>query len=142
MDATRRKTSQPRSRSEGSRPVSPADPFEFAALIGAILESLGIRYVIGGSIASMLYGEPRLTVDLDVMIDADERTVRELVKRLSHDFYVEEDDAVQAVQRRSSFNAIRFEDMMKIDFFIPEDRPEVGVQLDRARVVTLPSGTA
>jgi hypothetical protein len=122
--------------------VSPADPFELAVRIGEMLDSLGIRYVIGGSVASMLYGEPRMTLDLDVMIDADERSVLEIVQRLTHDFYVEADDALQAVRHRSSFNAIRFDDLMKVDFFVPERRPEVTLQFERARVVSLASGTA
>jgi len=33
------------------------------------LESMGIRYMVGGSVASMVYGEPRLTNDIDIIID-------------------------------------------------------------------------
>lgn len=35
------------------------------------LERLGVRYMVTGSIASMLYGEPRLTLDLDVVVELD-----------------------------------------------------------------------
>jgi len=43
----------------------------FARAIVALLEAHEIRYAIGGSVAAMEYGEPRFTIDIDVMIQAD-----------------------------------------------------------------------
>ncbi len=110
--------------------------------MGAILDSLGIRYAIGGSVAAMLYGEYRATADIDIAIEADERQVLALVERLKPEFYVEEEDALAAVRHGSSFNAIEFSALLKIDFFIAEKRPEVREQLRRARVLDLPGGKA
>lgn len=33
------------------------------------LEGLGVPYVVGGSIASSIYGKPRATQDVDVVAD-------------------------------------------------------------------------
>jgi hypothetical protein len=38
----------------------------------AVLERLQIPYLITGSVAAMAYGEPRLTNDIDVVVDLDE----------------------------------------------------------------------
>ncbi|MDT8388926.1 MAG: hypothetical protein RRC34_00270 [Lentisphaeria bacterium] len=38
-------------------------------LFTAPLDAVGIRYMVGGSVASMVYGEPRLTNDIDIVID-------------------------------------------------------------------------
>ena len=38
----------------------------------AVLERLKIPYLITGSVAAMAYGEPRLTNDIDVVVDLDE----------------------------------------------------------------------
>jgi len=51
--------------------MTPADPVAIAVIVAAILDQLGIRYIIGGSVASSLMGEPRSTLDLDLMIDCD-----------------------------------------------------------------------
>lgn len=48
--------------------MTPIDPLAIAALVASILEEQGIRYVIGGSVASSLIGEPRTTLDLDVIM--------------------------------------------------------------------------
>jgi hypothetical protein len=41
----------------------------------AVLERLQIPYLITGSVAAMAYGEPRLTNDIDVVVDLDEAHV-------------------------------------------------------------------
>jgi len=113
--------------------MTPADPFQFAARIARLLDSLGIRYVIGGSVASSFYGEPRSTLDLDVMIEADEAGARSLAEALQGEFYVDADAAVEAVQHGSTFNAIHVASAMKVDFFIAENEDAVRTQLDRRR---------
>lgn len=40
-------------------------PYELLGHIVGVLESLQIPYIVTGSIASMAYGEPRLTNDID-----------------------------------------------------------------------------
>ncbi|HEX7705801.1 MAG TPA: hypothetical protein VF701_05005 [Thermoanaerobaculia bacterium] len=100
--------------------MTPIDPLGTAVLVAGILDQLGIPYVIGGSVASSVLGEPRSTLDLDMMIDADEAAVRGLANALQREFYVDEDDAVAAVRSTTSFNAIRYESVMKVDFFIAE----------------------
>jgi hypothetical protein len=113
--------------------VTPPDPFKLAAEIAPILDSLGIRYVVGGSVAATMYGEARTTDDLDMVLDVNERQVRELVARIREDYYVDEEDAVDAVRRLSTFSAIHLKSLVKIDFFVAEPRPEVYRQLERRR---------
>jgi hypothetical protein len=121
--------------------MTPADPIAVAAIVAAILEETGIRYVIGGSVASSLMGEPRSTLDLDIMISCDADSVRSLVARLKNEFYVDEDDALQAVANQSAFNAIHLGSSLKVDFFLAESHPFATKQLDRRRAVRVdPAG--
>lgn len=117
--------------------MTPIDPIAIAADVAAILEDLGIRYVIGGSVASSVMGEPRSTLDLDLMIEAGEPLVRSLVARLSETFYVDEQDAVESFGRGSSFNAIHFATSIKVDFFPAE--PFATRQLARRQRVVVRS---
>jgi hypothetical protein len=122
--------------------MTPVDPLALAARITRILAEMGIRYVIGGSVASSLIGEPRSTLDLDIMIEVDEGTARALAARLKEDFYVDDDDAADAVRFRSSFNAIEYATSMKVDFFPAEPTSFARGQLDRRRAMTLPAHDA
>ena len=117
--------------------MTPADPVAVAAIVAAILEELGIRYVIGGSVASSLMGEPRSTLDLDLMIVCDADSVRSLVGRLKEAFYVDESDALRAVADQSAFNAIHLPSSLKVDFFLAERTPFAIHQIERRRAIDI-----
>ncbi len=74
--------------------------------------------MITGSVASFLYGEPRVTYDLDIVVDPTKETLLELVKSLEAHAYVSRDAALDAFKRRQMFNAIGFETAEKIDFIL------------------------
>ncbi len=44
---------------------------EFLGLVTDRLDHLGIGYMVGGSTASSLYGEPRTTRDIDIVVEVD-----------------------------------------------------------------------
>lgn len=117
--------------------MTPADPLSVAVVVATVLEEIGIRYVIGGSVASSLIGEPRSTLDLDIMIDIDVLRVRQLAGRLRDNFYIDEESAVGAVHSGSSFNAIHLSSSLKVDFFPAEREAFAREQLERRRPVLL-----
>ena len=45
------------------------DPWEVAAVVAGVLEDVGVRYAIGGSLASGVVGEPRSTLDVDIVVE-------------------------------------------------------------------------
>jgi len=49
----------------------PVDPVAVALSVGQTLDALGVRYTIGGSLASSVAGEPRSTVDIDFVVALD-----------------------------------------------------------------------
>ena len=44
-------------------------PFELLKTIVDVLEDLQIPYLVTGAVASIAYGEPRLTNDIDIVAD-------------------------------------------------------------------------
>ena len=55
----------------------------------AVLDDLGIPYVLGGSLASSMMGEPRATADVDMAIRIAERDVVPLIRALESRFLCE-----------------------------------------------------
>ena len=45
------------------------EPSELLRRFVAVLDRLGIRYLVAGSMATTIYGEPRFTNDIDVVVD-------------------------------------------------------------------------
>ena len=96
-------------------------PLDITLRVVAILEDLGIPYVLGGSLASSLMGEPRATADVDLAIRIAEEHVAPLIRALEPEFYVSEDEALDAVQRHASFNLVHLETVLKVDLFVLGD---------------------
>jgi hypothetical protein len=87
-----------------------------------VFENLGIRYYIGGSVASSAHGIARSTQDVDIIADLHLRHARFLVDALTQSFYVDFEMVQEAIRRRSSFNLVHFESMTKIDIFVLKPR--------------------
>jgi hypothetical protein len=62
--------------------IPPDDLRSFNQRLIDALERLGIGYAIGGSVAAMIYSEPRLTIDVDLMIAASLDKLSQLVKEV------------------------------------------------------------
>lgn len=108
-----------------------SEPVVVTLQVTEAIESLGVPYVIGGSMASTAHGRIRTTLDVDIVADLQPAHVDTLVQALGEAFYVDANAARNAIQHRSSFNLIHLETMFKVDIFIPKDRPFDRQQLAR-----------
>ena len=68
-------------------------PFELVRHMAGIFDELGVRYALGGSMASSLLGEPRSTVDVDMAVVMDVASGEALLELVGADFYVPEESA-------------------------------------------------
>lgn len=116
----------------------------FAELLASIigrLDRAGIPYMVTGSLASSYHGEPRATRDVDIVIDPEPEALSTFVDDLrGAAFYVDPDVALDALAKRSQFNAIG-PDASKVDFIIRRDRPFSHEEFSRRRRADL-LGTA
>ena len=109
------------------------EPIEVTLRVTAVLENLGIPYLIGGSLASTLHGMIRTTQDSDIIAEMRPEHIRPFVSSLENDFFIDEEMIANAVQRDSSFNILHRETMFKVDIFIPYPRSFQQSQLARAQ---------
>jgi len=107
------------------------EAFQVTLLVTSLLDELGVPYVIGGSMASIIHGMLRTTMDVDIVADMQPDQVSSFVSGLQDAFYADEQTIRQAIQRRSSFNLIHLSTMFKVDIFIPKGRPFDQQQLGR-----------
>ena len=119
--------------------VTSPDPVELALLLARILERLGIRYCIAGSVASSVYGEVRTTLDVDLVADIGVEDVATFVAEVEEHFHVVEEAVRRAVKDRSSFNLIHEEMLIRADVYVPPADAVHRGELDRTRRVALRS---
>jgi len=82
------------------------------------LQDQGIRYMLTGSFAMHFHANPRMTQDIDIVIELTPADVTVLCKALGSEFYSDEDMAIQAIEDSSMFNVIFQRTGIKIDFII------------------------
>ena len=116
------------------------DPIAIALAVARSLEALGITYTVGGSIASSFAGEPRSTLDVDVVAALTDGQVGALVAALANDFYVSEDALRRAARDKTSANLIHQGSQIKVDLFVAGGTPLDHQQLTRRQAVDVGDG--
>ena len=109
------------------------EPVEVTLKVTYVFEKLGVAYLIGGSLASTLYGMVRTTQDSDIVAEMRREHLQPFISALQDEFYVDEEMIADAIARNASFNIIHRETMFKVDVFIPRPRPFLQSQLVRAQ---------
>ncbi len=112
-----------------------ADALAVARSVTDVLDALGALHTIGGSIASSVAGEPRSTIDIDIVVALDELHIQPFVTALTDEFYVDADAIRRAVQTRSSVNLIHHATGIKVDIFVAGGTPIDAEQLARRQRV-------
>jgi hypothetical protein len=113
------------------------EPIAVTLLVADVLEALGVRYFIGGSLASAVQGVARATMDADVIADLRAEHIEPLTTALGGQFYFDIGTIRTAVARRSRLNLIHLRTMFKVDIFISKGRPFNEAQLERRILQTV-----
>lgn len=85
------------------------------------LESIGIAYMLTGSMAMMHYAKPRYTADMDVVIELNSEQALEIQSLFEPDYYVPHGHVRLAVARKSMFNLIHQETLFKVDCIVKKE---------------------
>ena len=108
------------------------------------LEEEGFPYVVTGGIASIIYGEPRLTNDVDLVINLKSEDVGRFIPLFPLDkFYCPPEEAIRLEIGRASrahFNLIHHETGFKADCYLLGSDPLHRWALDHLKIIRLPSG--
>ena len=107
------------------------EPLAAVARVVDAFQTLGVDYLIGGSIASSVFGEPRQTIDADLIARLLGKHADPLVAKLSREFYADLPSIRSAIQRQSSFNLIHLDTATKVDVFVRWRDPFAQSQFER-----------
>ncbi|MBI2160863.1 MAG: nucleotidyltransferase [Candidatus Rokubacteria bacterium] len=105
------------------------------------LDSAGIPYMVTGSIATNYYAVPRMTRDIDIVIQVSTADTDRLTELFSDDFYVEPEAVGRAIAARTAFNVIHTHSVVKVDFVVRKDSEYRREEFRRRRRVTVDDST-
>ena len=111
-----------------------SDLLEVASFVIEALDQTGVPYSVGGSLASSFSGEPRASIDVDIVVDMAASHIAPFVDALAGQFYADIEALGRAVDTRTSTNLIHQSSGIKVDLFVAGSLLDAR-QLERRRLV-------
>ena len=97
------------------------DPRQLLVRVANILEQFNIPYLVTGGMAVLVWGRPRFTADIDIIIKLKINNIDSLASALmgiSEFGYVDKDTMQEALSNNGEFNFIDGESGVKVDFWV------------------------
>jgi hypothetical protein len=117
------------------------DSITLAATIHKILTQLNLPYYVTGGVAAIAYGEPRTTLDLDVVVYVDRDNFSRLITQLENDdFYVAGINDV-VIGQMSVLQITQMATISRSDIILTTDDVYEQLKLSRRQIYSLPDGT-
>jgi len=95
-----------------------SEELEVLNIVSWRLNEAEIPYMISGSIAANYYTVPRMTRDIDIVIELKQEDIDKFVALFEKDFYLNRETVTNEVSRQGMFNLIHNRYVVKIDFII------------------------
>ncbi len=114
-----------------------SEELEVLKMIADRLGKAGISYMVSGSIAANYYTIPRMTRDIDIVIELEPGRIDEFVGFFEADFYVDREMIANEVSRRGMFNLIHNPYVIKIDFIVKKSSTYQQMAFSRRKQVLI-----
>jgi len=112
-----------------------SDELDVLKSVAARLEAAGIPYMVTGSMAANFYATPRMTRDIDLVVELREGDVTRIVTLFQGEYYIDRAMVEQAVRTRSMFNMIHNALVVKVDCVVRKDSEYRRGEFSRRRTV-------
>jgi len=101
-----------------NKDCSMSEELEVLKVVTHRLSRTNIPYMVSGSMAANYYTVPRMTRDIDIVIELSQTEVDKFVSLFQGDFYIDKEMVEKEVRRHGIFNLIHSRCIIKIDFII------------------------
>ena len=113
------------------------DELDILKSVTARLEDADIPYMVTGSMAANYYATPRMTRDIDLVVELAEADVRQVVGLFQDEYYIDQEMVRQAVQNQTMFNMIHNAVLVKVDCVVRKDSEYRREEFARRRQVSI-----
>jgi hypothetical protein len=113
------------------------EELEVLRLVSERLESAGVPFMLTGSFAMAFYAKPRMTRDLDLVVEMVETDVDGIVNAMSPEFYIDADDVRSAILSQRLFNLMHNSTGVKVDLIVRKNTKYRQLEFARRRLVEM-----
>lgn len=114
-----------------------SEELEVLKAVAQRLGAAGIAYMVTGSIAMNYYAVPRMTRDIDVVVELSPGDTDRIYNTFRDDFYIDREAARQAIVTKGTFNIIHKTFVIKVDFIVRKDSEYRLAEFPRRRQVSV-----
>ena len=114
-----------------------SDELDVLKSVTAQLEGAGISYMVTGSMAANFYAVPRMTRDIDLVIELSEQDVDRVTHLFQQEYYIDRDMVQRAVRDHAMFNMIHNVLVVKVDCVVRKETEYRRAEFARRRAVSV-----
>ena len=94
-------------------------------------ETLGIQYMLTGSMAMTYYAQPRMTRDIDLVVEILPGFIGRIEYVFKNEYYLSAESIKDAIDKEFMFNLIHINSAVKIDCIVRKNQKYRLVEFDR-----------
>ena len=113
------------------------EELEVLKTVAERLETAGLAYMLTGSMAVNYYAIPRMTRDIDVVVELSAEDADRVCRLFEEDFYVDSDAVRRSIRERGMFNIIHSAFVIKVDLVVRKESEYRRVEFARRRRVSV-----
>jgi hypothetical protein len=100
-------------------------------------DKLGIQYMLTGSLAMSYYAQPRMTRDIDLVVEIHLGMIEKIEQIFKADYYLSIDSIRDAVENEFMFNFIHNKSSIKVDCIVRKNETYREIEFDRRKKIQL-----
>jgi hypothetical protein len=101
------------------------------------LDHAGIAYMLTGSMAMNYYAQPRMTRDIDMVVELAAADANKIIDLFRPDYYVSEEAVRDSISAESTFNLIHNESVIKVDCIVRKNTPYRRAEFERRKQIQI-----
>lgn len=114
-----------------------SEELEVLQIVHQRLALANIPYMVTGSMAMNFYAKPRMTRDIDLVVEVSASDLDRFIPLFQDDFYIERDMIQQALIQKTMFNLIHMPTVIKVDCVIRKDTPYRREEFSRRQTIII-----
>ncbi len=114
-----------------------SEELEVLKMVTRRLNKADIPYMVSGSIAANYYSIPRMTRDIDIVVELHRKDVSRFVALFQDNFYINKEMIEKEVLQQGMFNLIHNQYMVKVDFIIKKSSAYQQAEFSRRKQVLI-----
>lgn len=118
-----------------------SEELELLKTVTRRLDQINLPYMVTGSMAVNYYAVPRMTRDIDFVVELPFVHVGQMCNVFSEDFYIDEAAVREAIEQRGMFNIIHNASVIKVDLIVRKESEYRRIEFSRRRKVSMEGGS-